>query len=77
MPSDSITILLTDGEFTGMIRSLRECGDIRIVGFCFSDDAAHRAMLDKYYVAKISDNNYEYLVDYIDKINQITVNINE
>ena len=56
MPSDSITILLTDGEFTGMIRSLRECGDIRIVGFCFSDDAAHRAMLDKYYVAPSWDD---------------------
>lgn len=69
MHSDNITILLTDGEFTGMIRSLRECGDVKIVGFCFSDDAAHRAMLDKYYIAPPwDDDSYiPFLCDVIEK----------
>ena len=51
-----ITVLLTDGEFTGMIRSLRERADIRIVGFCFSENAAHTAMLDKSYIAPSWDS---------------------
>ena len=45
------TVLLTDGEFTGMIRALREYGNVRIVGFVFSEYAAHSAMLDRSYIA--------------------------
>jgi len=45
------TVLLTDGEFTGMIRALREHGDVRIVGFVFSEQAAHRVFLDASYIA--------------------------
>ncbi|MBO4494359.1 MAG: ATP-grasp domain-containing protein [Clostridiales bacterium] len=45
------TVLLTDGEFTGMIRALRDHGDVRIVGFVFSEQAAHRAFLDASYIA--------------------------
>ena len=51
-----ITVLLTDGEFTGMIDSLRERKDVRIIGFCFSDKAAHIAMLDKAYIAPLWDD---------------------
>ena len=45
------TVLLTDGEFTGMIRALRDYGNVRIVGFVFSEFAAHSAMLDASYIA--------------------------
>lgn len=64
-----ITVLLTDGEFTGMIKALRERTDVRIVGFCFSENAAHTAMLDKFYIAP-SWNSPEYisfLIDVIEK----------
>lgn len=64
-----ITVLLTDGEFTGMIRALRERTDIRIVGFCFSGNAAHTAMLDQYYIAPSWDSpDYiSFLIDIIKK----------
>ncbi|MBR3056863.1 MAG: ATP-grasp domain-containing protein [Clostridiales bacterium] len=45
------TVLLTDGEFTGMIRALRDYAEIRIVGFVFSEYAAHRTLLDASYIA--------------------------
>lgn len=51
-----VTILLTDGEFTGMIRALRERPDVRIIGFLFSQDTAHRTMLDRAYVAPSWDD---------------------
>ncbi|MBP5491431.1 MAG: ATP-grasp domain-containing protein [Clostridiales bacterium] len=50
------TVLLTDGEFTGMIRALRDFGDVRIVGFVFSENAAHCEMLDASYVAPAWDD---------------------
>ena len=46
-----LTVLLTDGEFTGMIRGLRDHGNVRIVGFVFSEQAAHRTFLDASYIA--------------------------
>ncbi len=63
------TVLLTDGEFTGMIHALRECGDVRIIGIVFSEYAAHSALLDAYYVApKWDDPGYcDFLVDIIRK----------
>lgn len=62
-----VTVLLTDGEFTGMIRSLREREDIRIIGFVFSENAAHNAMLDRSYIAPSWDSP-EYVPFLIDVI---------
>ena len=64
-----ITVLLTDGEFTGMIRSLRQREDIRIVGFVFSSNAAHRVMLDSSYIAPAWDSPeyVPFLIDIIKK----------
>lgn len=46
------TILLTDGEFTGMIRTLRSLSEpVRILGFVSSENAAHTAFLDRSFVA--------------------------
>ena len=50
------TVLLTDGEFTGMIRALRDFDDVRIVGFVFSENAAHCEILDASYVAPAWDD---------------------
>ena len=50
------TVLLTDGEFTGMIWALRDYGDVRIVGFVFSEYAAHREFLDASYIAPSWDD---------------------
>ncbi len=55
------TFLLTDGEFTGMIRTLRSLGDdVRVVGFCSSAYCAHSAMLDSVYTAPQYDSE-EYI----------------
>lgn len=64
-----VTVLLTDGEFTGMIRSLREREDVRIIGFCVVKDVAHRMMLDAVYVApRWDDPAYiPFLLDVIRK----------
>lgn len=62
-----ITILLTDGEFTGMIRAIRERPDVRIVGFLFSENAAHRTMLDQWYVAPSWDDP-EYIPFLLDVV---------
>ena len=47
-----ITVLLTDGAFTGLIRTLREAypGDVRIVGLSTDSDTPHQAILDAFYV---------------------------
>ncbi len=50
------TVLLTDGEFTGMIWALRDYGDVRIIGFVFSEYAAHREFLDASYIAPSWDD---------------------
>lgn len=65
-----INVLLTDGEFTGMIRTLRDFSSkIRIIGFCSSNYCAHTAMLDAYYVAPdFRSQGYEdFLLDVITK----------
>ena len=64
-----ITVLLTDGEFTGMIRALREIDGIRIIGFGSSSDVAHQVMLDGYYVAPAwnSSEYISFLIDIISK----------
>lgn len=68
--------LLTDGEFTGLIRSLRSLSEkVRIIGFCSSLKCAHSAMLDAVYTAPdIDDENYyDFLIDVIknEKVNYI------
>jgi len=60
------TILLDDGEFTGLIKALRNCiKDVRILGFVTTDFCAHKAMLDKYYIVQnnAGDGYYEFLKD--------------
>jgi len=46
------TVLLTDGEFTGLIRTLRDAydGDIRIVGLSSDPFFPHQSLLDSYYI---------------------------
>jgi len=62
-----LTFLLTDGEFTGLIKSLRELSDeVRIIGFVSSMKAAHTAMLDKAYCPPDS-HSPEYL-EYVEKV---------
>ncbi len=64
------TFLLTDGEFTGMIRALRSLsGSPRIVGFVSSAFSAHRSMLDASYEApdRTDGNYYSFLIDVIRK----------
>lgn len=64
------TILLTDGEFTGMIRTLKDLSEpVRIAGFVSSENAAHTAFLDGYAVAPSwRDEAYlPFLIDYAKK----------
>lgn len=62
--------LLTDGEFTGMIRTLRSLTEkVRIIGFCSSENCAHSAMLDASYVAP-AWNSPEFLPFLIEIINK-------
>ena len=64
------TILLTDGEFTGMIKTLRSLPEpIRVVGFVSSEHAAHVTMLDSFYVAPSwrDDAYLPYLLDVVRK----------
>ncbi|GEM_PF-160004 len=64
--------LLTDGEFTGLIRSLRSLNEkVRIIGFCSSSNCAHSAMLDETYVAPTAEDEkyFEFLIDVIKKEN--------
>lgn len=68
--------LLTDGEFTGLIRTLRSLNEeVRIIGFCSTLECAHSAMLDATYVAPdLSDDLYfDFLIDIIrkEKVNYI------
>lgn len=46
------TVLLTDGAFTGLIRTLREAypGNVRIVGLSPDSETPHQAILDAFYV---------------------------
>lgn len=62
--------LLTDGEFTGLIRSLRSLNEkVRIIGFCSSLTCAHSAMLDAVYTAPEIDDKkyYDFLIGVIKK----------
>ena len=66
--TDYKTVLLTDGEFTGMIRTLRSLSEPpRILGFVSSGTAAHTAFLDGYAVAPDwRDKDYlPFLIDYV------------
>ena len=46
------TVLLTDGEFTGLIRTLRDAynGNVRIVGLSSDPYFAHQSLLDSYHI---------------------------
>ena len=60
------TILLTDGEFTGMIRTLRSLEEeVRIIGFVSSHLCAHITMLDKFYIAPASgtDKYLDFIIE--------------
>lgn len=62
------SILLTDGEFTGMIRALRALPfPVRITGFVSSENAAHTALLDAAYVPPrgTGDDYFDFLTDVI------------
>lgn len=64
------TILLTDGEFTGMIRTLRSLSEpVRIAGFVSDGNSAHTAMLDCFAQAPSwKDESYiPFLIDYVKK----------
>lgn len=64
------TILLTDGEFTGMIRTLRSLSEpVRIAGFVSDENSAHTAMLDCFAAAPSwKDESYiSFLIDYVKK----------
>ncbi len=55
------TVLLTDGEFTGLIRTLRDAynGNVRIVGLSSDPFFPHQALLDSYYIVPLcSDSSY-------------------
>jgi len=64
-----ITVLLTDGEFTGLIRTLREAysEDIRIVGLSTDPYTPHQAILDAFYVVPSHDDP-----EYFDELIRIT-----
>ena len=57
-----LTVLLTDGAFTGLIRTLRAAyaDDIRIVGLSMDADTPHQAILDAFYVMP-SHNDATYM----------------
>jgi len=63
-----LTVLLTDGAFTGLIRTLRAAysENIRIVGLSTSSDTPHQALLDAFYI--VSPHND---AGYIDALIQI------
>jgi hypothetical protein len=60
------TVLLTDGSFTGLIRTLREAypDGVRIVGLSTDPYTAHQAILDSFYVITAVDAP-EYLDELI------------
>ena len=64
------TVLLTDGAFTGLIRTLREAypGDVRIVGLSTDSDTPHQAILDAFYVVS-SHESPAYIEELIQIIN--------
>lgn len=63
------TVLLTDGEFTGLIRCLRDgCGDtVRIVLLSTDPYFAHQSMGDAYYIVK-NFSHPDYINDLIEII---------
>lgn len=68
--------LLTDGEFTGLIRSLRSLNEkVRIIGICSSLKCAHSSMLDAVYVAPTNNDEeyFDFLINIIkkEKVNYI------
>jgi len=71
-----ITVLLTDGAFTGLIRTLREAypGDVRIVGLSMDIDTPHQAIIDAFYIIS-SHEDPEYINELIQIINKEHVNI--
>lgn len=70
------TVLLTDGEFTGLIRCLREgCGDsVRIVLLSTDPYFAHQSMGDAYYIVK-DCSHPDYINDLIDIIQKENVDV--
>jgi len=70
------TVLLTDGAFTGLIRTLREAypGDVRIVGLSTDSDTPHQAILDAFYVIS-SHESPAYVDELIQIINTEHVNV--
>lgn len=65
-----INILLTDGEFTGMIKALRDFdSELRITGFCSSEYCAHAVLLDACYIAPDHKDKgyYSFLTNVINK----------
>lgn len=56
-----LTVLLTDGEFTGLIRTLRDAynGEVRIAGLSSDPFFPHQALLDSYYIVPdVKDPSY-------------------
>lgn len=70
------TVLLTDGEFTGLIRCLREgCGDsVRIVLLSTDPYFAHQSMGDAYYIVK-DCGHPDYINDLIEIVRLEKVDI--
>lgn len=68
-----ITVLLTDGEFTGLIRTLHlgYPQGIRIVGLSQNPYAAHQKMLDAFYpiVSHRIDGYFKHLIEIVKKEN--------
>lgn len=62
------TVLLTDGAFTGLIRTLREAypGDVRIIGLSPDSETPHQAILDAFHVVPSHESP-----EYIDELIQI------
>lgn len=71
-----ITVLLTDGAFTGLIRTLREAysGNVRIVGISTDSNTPHQAIIDAFYVIS-SHEDPQYINDLIQIINNEHVDI--
>lgn len=70
------TVLITDGEFTGLIRCLKEgCGEsVRIVLLSMDPYFAHQSMGDSYFIVKNWDHP-DYINDLIDIILKENVDI--
>jgi len=71
-----ITVLLTDGAFTGLIRTLREAyhENIRIVGLAEDPDTPHQVILDAFYIVS-SHEAPDYIVRLIQIIEKEHVDV--